>query len=368
MGRHFDQEYQKWVDDDTTETGSGMPQDTPQQDMNLAGMVNQPAPPPPKALSEIKDEQLSEFSGQQQVAEQAKGDAESRIYMELQNKLKGLGDQAAGQAASAQATYQNTILPNMKNYMDSARKEANSAMTLQQSMDPNNTVASSFRNFYDQRAQNEGQRGLADVGIMQAMGTQALGNQLGSGQPVTGAQMQLLQSGFQSQAGQAFSNVQKRMQSLRDQGIEQGWNQTDKAYDRGQGARDRYGSSIQMQSGLEDAYTGRMGGLRAEMAGYGQGASEAGLSGLSSMYDPQIRGVQRKTAVRTGTFDTQMQQQADQLAQSEARKNARMQANASQNAAMISAAGSVAGSALGGPMGGAAGGMLAGYLAKGATK
>ena len=79
--------------------------------------------------------------------------------------------------------------------------------------------------------------------------------------PLSTGQMQGMMAQNQNQAGQAFANVQQRMQSLRDQGVAQGWNQTQAAYNRGVGALDRYGSLSQMQTDVETGHQQRLSSL-----------------------------------------------------------------------------------------------------------
>jgi hypothetical protein len=70
-----------------------------------------------------------------------------------------------------------------------------------------------------------------------------------------------------NQSGQAFANVQKRMQSLRDQGIAQGQLQTNLAYDRGQNAMDRYSQLSQMQTDTDVGHRQRLSSLATGKSG-----------------------------------------------------------------------------------------------------
>ena len=187
-----------------------------------------------------------------------------------QQQLGGLLKEAETAGEDARKVYTNTVQPNLKNILDDSQREAASAMTLEQSMDPNNSVAASFRNFYDQQAQGARQAGMADVGVMQALGAQAFGGQMGAGGPMTGGQMAAMMGQNQSQAGMAMANTQRRVQDLRDQGIAEGWRQTDTAYGRGQDAKDRYRQSVGDVSGAQADYQDLRQGLREERTGYGQ--------------------------------------------------------------------------------------------------
>ena len=172
------------------------------------------------------------------------GQQEQDMYGEEQAGLKRMQDPALGIEADAKGR-----------------------MTEAQARDPNNPVAVAFRQFYEQQAGNEGKQGLADVGVMQSLGAQAFGSQLGGGAPLSTGQMQGMMAQNQNQAGQAFSNVQKRMQSLRDQGVAQGWNQTEAAYNRGIGALDRYGSLSQMQTDIGTGHQQRLSSLTSGQSG-----------------------------------------------------------------------------------------------------
>jgi hypothetical protein len=68
----------------------------------------------------------------------------------------------------------------------------------------------------------------------------------------------------QGMAGSAYSNVQRRVQSLRDQGIQQGQLQTEAAYNRGTAAKDRAQQAAFDMQGAEGTYMDRQGKLRDE--------------------------------------------------------------------------------------------------------
>ena len=174
------------------------------------------------------------------------GKKESDRLRAEQTKMFGqLSEQEKAMTAAEQANYNRMADPSL-----GIESEAKSRMTMAQAQDPNNPVAVAFRNFYEQQATGEKNKGLADVGVLSALGAQATAGQLGGGIPMTTGGMQALQAQNMGQSGQAFANVQKRMQALRDQGIAQGWAQTDKSYDRGQQALGRYGALSQMQADI----------------------------------------------------------------------------------------------------------------------
>lgn len=185
------------------------------------------------------------------------GSSEAARLQKEQSKMFG---QLSGQE---QAMYEaeQAGLGRMKDPALGIEADAKGRMTEAQARDPNNPVAVAFRQFYEQQAGTEGKQGLADVGVMQSLGAQAFGSQLGGGAPMSTGQMQGLMAQNQNQAGQAFSNVQKRMQALRDQGVAQGWSQTENAYNRGIGALDRYGSLSQMETDIGTGHQQRLSSL-----------------------------------------------------------------------------------------------------------
>lgn len=278
------------------------------------------------------------------------GMAESGYRGQMQNLL-GEADDAAKMAKS---TYSD-VSGRLKGVMDKAGSEAAGAMTLAQSQDPNNPVAQAFRQFYEQQAQGARQAGLADVGVMQALGAQAFGGQMSGGAPITGGQMAALMGQNQSQAGMAMANVQQRVQNLRDQGIAEGWNQTDKAYNRGLEARDFYSKSIGDYEGAGNRYQTLAQGLRSERAGYGED-----ILGSNTRYADAQRGYSLDTAglqhaLTTGDLDKQMaaitseydRRAADQLANTEASASkyaARQEKEGSIISGLLQGIGSAAGS------------------------
>lgn len=185
------------------------------------------------------------------------GSSESSRLQKEQSKMFG---QLSGQE---QAMYEaeQAGLGRMKDPALGIEADAKMRMTEAQARDPNNPVAVAFRQFYEQQAGQEGKQGLADVGVMQSLGAQAFGSQLGGGAPMSTGQMQGLMAQSQNQAGQAFANVQKRLQALRDQGIQQGWTQTENAYNRGIGALDRYGALSQMETDIGTGHQQRLSSL-----------------------------------------------------------------------------------------------------------
>jgi hypothetical protein len=199
-----------------------------------------------------------------------KGDAgqkeAERLRAEQKRMFSKLGVQEEAMYGVEQAGLKRMQDPSL-----GIESEAKMRMTEAQARDPNNPVSVAFRNFYDQQAGNEGRQGLADVGVMQSLGAQAFGGQMGSGAPLSTGQMQAMMAQNSNQAGQAFANVQQRMQALKDQGVAQGWLQTQNAYNRGVGALDRYGSLSQMETDIGTGHQQRLSALTSgQSAAYQQ--------------------------------------------------------------------------------------------------
>ena len=197
------------------------------------------------------------------VTGQSAADKKAQQLQNEQSKMYG----TLGQQEQAMYGEEQAGLKRMQDPALGIEADAKGRMTEAQARDPNNPVAVAFRQFYEQQAGNEGKQGLADVGVMQSLGAQAFGSQLGGGAPLSTGQMQGMMAQNQNQAGQAFSNVQKRMQSLRDQGVAQGWNQTEQAYNRGIGALDRYGALSQMQTDIGTGHQQRLSSLTSGQSG-----------------------------------------------------------------------------------------------------
>lgn len=191
------------------------------------------------------------------------GKAESeRLRKEQQTMFEKLSKEEENMSRAEQLGYNRMADPAL-----GIEKEAKARMTMAQAQDPNNPVAVAFRNFYEQQAGAEGKKGLADVGVLSALGAQATAGQMGGGVPMTTGAMQALQAQNMGQSGQAFANVQKRMQGLRDQGIAQGWAQTEAAYGRGQDALNRFGALSQMQTDIGTGTAQRRSALLSGQSG-----------------------------------------------------------------------------------------------------
>lgn len=196
-------------------------------------------------------------------------DQAGKLVSGYKGKIGELDAMAKQQANSNMATYTNTILPEYKNAMESAKNNASGAMTLQQAQDPNNHLAQQIRALYDKLGQTERMKGQQDYGILSALGAQAAGQQFGAaGNPMTAGQMGQIYAQNQNQAGNAYAAAQKRMYDLQQQGIDRGFEDTKHWYDQGQKAQGAYQNTIKdLQSG-ENAFYDQQGKFRDEIGGY----------------------------------------------------------------------------------------------------
>jgi hypothetical protein len=281
------------------------------------------------------------------------------------NKLKG---QAESQATDAQKTYTNTIKPNMMNAMEDAKKQASQAMSLKDAGDPNNSVQTAVRAMYEKQAQGVGRQGLADSGVLSALGAQAMAGPMGNMGPMTGGQMQALQGANMGQAAQAYSRAQQRMDDLKQQGIDRGFSESAAQYDRGVGARERYSNTIKDVQNAQGLNQSQQQGYRGEIGGFNQQLSQQQTAetdrnmgmraGLNALQYGQKQGQQGRELGRIGDFyGGQQAGIAGRMAQSGAQSGGIM-------GAVGQIGGAAAGGYFGGPMGAAAGGA-AGQTAMG---
>lgn len=185
--------------------------------------------------------------------------------------------------------------------------------------DPNNQIATANRNLYNQQAQGTRRAGLADAGVLSALGAQANAGAF-AGRPMTGGQMQAAAGASQNRAGQAFAMAQQRAQDLQDQGLARGYEQTQAAYGRNQDALNRsrqaqldlnsqigsdYGMRQQMQDQTSQQMQSDLGmrqGMRGEMEGlYGQTA-DIGTNRANENYglDSDLLGLQHDLSGASG--------------------------------------------------------------------
>jgi hypothetical protein len=173
---------------------------------------------------------------------------------------------------------------------------------------------------YEQKAQGVGREGLASAGMLASLGGQAMAGQMGGAAPMTGGQLSAMQGANMSRAGQAYGRAQQQMQGLRDQGmgrkmnqrdqgmatetaargqglqnqsamrgrgIEQGYNQSEAQYGRGQNAIGAAAGMVGQRSGMQNAYQGMQQGLRGEESAYGGNIYNAGMTQAGQQFGAQ---------------------------------------------------------------------------------
>ena len=265
-----------------------------------------------------------------------------RYEGDYRGKQEALESQAKKQSQDATAVYE-TMTPHYNDMINYANKEAKSAMTLSQAMDPNNDVATSTRGLYDKygndlrgeynkeagaaqagyntlagqaqsgytdlaaqtqgnydqygqasqdrfntegtasrqrfedAAAGENKTGLANYGVLASLGAQAANSAQGQGPSTLGQQMGAI-AASNRQAGEAYSNTQRRIQSLKDQGM-----MSESELRRaGLGSRDQYASE-----GLGKASGQRQTGLASSL-----GLKEKGVDAKQSLRNQGLAGQQ----------------------------------------------------------------------------
>jgi hypothetical protein len=223
---------------------------------------------------------VKDYKGARDAAnsQQLKGDSEATakyraarnpVYEKHQAELQKFSDEAANQANNAEVTYKNNIQPRLQDIMSTAQSESGGAMSLKDAGDPNNSVNKAWRGMYEGQAQGVGKQALADVGVMNSLGAQATANQLGGmGGAIGTNQLLALQGQNMGQSGQAYARAQQQMQSLREQGLEAGRQESNSQYNRGQGAKDRYAGSVADYANADASNQDRQTKYRGEREGY----------------------------------------------------------------------------------------------------
>jgi hypothetical protein len=158
--------------------------------------------------------------------------------------------------------YKNIINKNLRQNVDQNRRNAGQAMTLAEAGDVNNSIHRSVRGLYDERADQSRKTGTQDYGILAALGAQATGNAING--PMTAGQLQGLQSANLGRANTAYQRALQRAQDLEDQGIAQGFVQSDAQYKRGVGERQMWQDSVNNLNNQQINFDASQGALRNE--------------------------------------------------------------------------------------------------------
>jgi hypothetical protein len=322
---------------------------------------------------------------------------------QFQEKLREAEDISRGNLTNARETYK-TLSPMHRDVMNTAKTEADSAMSLRDYMDPNNRVQSAYRDLYNKegasmrgryetQAQNEQRQGVADYGVLSSLGAQAAANQ--SVGPMTVGQQMANMAVANRQAGEAFANTQRRMQLLRDygmqgedalrgQGLAAGERASDKAYEAGRLSREDLSRRMADFEGFEDRNIGRTTGISDRLVNLGgqtlgsQGRvrdTRAGgereiqdLSRANTYGDVGRRGSLSRTMLedisalsdkRMGRSDVGLQRELGTIANQRADRERDEAIRKGMFAGAINVAGTAAGGMMGGPQGAATGGGIA---------
>jgi len=308
------------------------------------------------------DQRYSNEWGQSTERYQAGRDSKLRdMYRDI-DQLRG---QSESQGSDARKTYSNTIQPRLKGIMETAGNEAGDAMTLKQAGDPNNAIHTAVRDMYGQQAQGVQKQGMADFGVMSALGAQAAAGQFGA--PMTQGQQANIYSANQSQAGEAYAQAQRRMNDLKQQGIDRGFDESNRQYERGQGAKDRYRQSIGDVAGAERDFHQGQRGFRDEQYGYGADKFGLGMGRVSEDYglDQQRSGIKHGQVYGKGERD--LTAMGNRYGTGQQILGNRMAADAGARQGFGSFLGSMGGAAMGG-WAGAAGSAAAGSQAGGSRQ
>jgi len=355
-------------------------------------------------------------------SERNKGfDSQDASDKDYESRVRGLTSQAEGSARDSRGVY-NTMSSQYRSMQDSANEQAGQAMSLRDFSDPNNRVSTQVRDIYnaegtrsrgeynseaqtqrdqfntegelqqgryETNAKNETRGGQADFGVLSALGAQSMG-QAGMG-PMTVGQQMAMSAQSQRQAGEAYAGAQRRVQGLRDQGlqanlmnrdrgletssnlrgrgvdndsrmrergIESGFDRSDATYAAGESARDRQGSIMRDRDGMERGYRNYEINSRGERDGFSQNltASEKGRAS---------RGINRASEDRGMNMEVERSRMSEVMRKSGASeasiqlKMNQMSAEQAQYAKTVgtgvSAVGTVAGGIYGGPAGAKAG-------------
>jgi len=260
------------------------------------------------------------------------------------------------QASDSSAAYSNQVLPRLTSIMDQRKGNADAAMSLKDAQDPNNKVASATRDMYNTQAQGIQNQGLADYGVLAALGSQATGHTIGGyGGMLTGGQMQSMQNANMGQASGAFGRAQQNANDLKLKGIDAGTAQSNWAYGQGQQAIGDYSGSVRDYEGannrkndIQKMYTGLESDIDTDAYGVRLGQSgvqrdaASGLAGLQNANS--TASLNRQQGFVNGVSSTD-----------QATAYAHAQAAAAAQAAKLGALGTIAGGVVGAYAGGPAG-------------
>lgn len=327
--------------------------------------------------TEGRDNQFNTDEGKRIDDYKQKAGAAYGEMKDSSSKLQGDTEKLKSQAQD-QATKSGTVYQNLGTKMDELNNQqkvnSDNAMSLRDySNASTNSVFNDTKGIYEQQAQNEGKQGQADYGVLASMGAQAMGQGMAGAGPMTAGAQSAMMAGSQRQAGEAYANVQNRMQGLRDQGLNMGFNRMDKVYDAGQAAQNTYQNGLGARGNLQTQANSESAGFRDQDNGYntqiagqkdrrsnidhGQAQENYGLdNGFSKDKMQRANGI---TGARQGVIDADYASKIGSISKTEQQQAASRAEQASWVNAGIGAAGTIGGAMLAGPAGAAVGGGLA---------
>jgi uncharacterized protein YoxC len=299
----------------------------------------------------------------------------------LQNRMEGLRKQSEENATNSNRVYTD-LGTKMDGLVNQQKANSDAAMSLKDySNASTNKVFNDTRGIYNDQAQNEGKQGQADFGVLSSLGAKAMGSGMAGMGPMTAGAQSMMMANSQRQAGEAYAGTQRRMQDLRDQGLNMGFNRMDTTYQAGRQANNDYQNSIGARGNMQSQSNNEARGFRGEADGYNNSiaAQRDKRSGLDLSRGQENYGMDTGFAQdKIGRANSITGQRMGVIDADYASKMGQVNATASQQAAAraqqagyvnagIGAAGTIGGAVLGGPAGAAAGGAVAGGVANAAN-
>lgn len=299
----------------------------------------------------------------------------------LQSQTEDLRRQGEENATKSGAVYTD-LGTKMDGLVNQQKKNSDAAMTLEDySNASTNKVFNDTKGIYDTQAQNEGKQGQADYGVLASLGAKAMGNGMAGAGPMTAGAQSMMMANSQRQAGEAYAGTQRRMQSLRDQGLDMGFNRMDTTYQAGRQAQNDYQNGIGARGNLQVQGNNEARGFRDETNGYN--TSIAGMrdkrSGLdlsrgqedynmdTGFSQDKLGRANAITGQRQGVIDADYASKMGAVTSTAANQAVARNQQAGMINSGITAAGTVAGAVYGGPAGAVAGGTAAGAAANAAN-
>lgn len=253
----------------------------------------------------------------------------------------------------------NEMYDEIKNSLADNQRQIDGGLTLAEYGNPDNKVMQATKSFYDKEANQENQRGVDNYGTLSALGAQSMNAYQNSPMSVGQQMSRAALSG--RQASEAFNQAQKRIQALRDQGLNKGFEMSDNVYKATEKARQNRVDMVQTGADIngksadsEKDFTKQITGMQNEVT------------------DMEMRPKQMKSSLSGWQYELNKNRKSAQFNNKNAQTNAlfgarggkfsteaaKEQANQANSTATDSSQRAFAGSVLGGLLG--AGGQVAG--------